>query len=330
MRAHARLRRCQSVPVSFPSRPVLFALILALVAGLLAWAVIRGGDAFSSGDPLRIATWNMEWLVSPETARVARIACRDGQRSPLPCDVARSHARDSADLRAMAALARQLDADVIAFQEVENEVIARRVFRGHEICIAPGSGVQHAGFAVRAGVDARCEPALSSLEAGGRGRAGQLLTLRVAGGAPIQLLAVHLKSGCARDAIDSSSAACVLLAAQARALGAWISERSASGQPWMVLGDLNRGGVPGAEDPFWQLLDESAFEAAASHLPFQNCVFGAPYEQFIDHILVARALLPALHAEGFQQMRFPAAKSTQYTLSDHCPVRVSLSQAKAF
>src|SRR5690606_23250465 len=147
------------------ARPVYFALVLALVPGLVAWAAFRGGDAFSSS-PLRIATWNMEWLVAPATARAARIACRDGHRAPLPCDVARRQVRDSADLRALASLVRRLDADIIAFQEVESTAIAQRVFRGYQICIAGGSGVQHAGFAVRPRLQARCEPQLTTLEAG--------------------------------------------------------------------------------------------------------------------------------------------------------------------
>lgn len=306
------------------ARPVLFALILALVPGLVAWAAFRGGDAFSPA-PLRIATWNMEWLVAPGTARTARIACRDGHRAPLPCDVTRTRARDSADLRALASLVRRLDADIIAFQEVENAAIARRVFRGYQICIAGGSGVQHAGFAVRAHLRARCGPPLTTLEAGGRGRPGQLLTVPVASGPPIQLLAVHLKSGCSRDPLDSAASACTLLAAQAEALGAWIAERSVAEEPFIVLGDLNRAGAPDDHDPFWQALDTSTFDAAAAHLPFRNCVYGAPYEAFIDHILVGRSLMPHLHTEGFQQMRFPAAKSTRHRLSDHCPVRVSLS-----
>lgn len=314
--------------MTIPTRPVVFALILALVLGLIVWAVLRGGDAFSAPRPLRLATWNMEWLVDPETSRVARIACRDGRRSPLPCDVARTQARDSADLRAIASEVRRLDADVIAFQEVENASIARRVFRGYDICIADGPGAQHAGFAYRPRQGIRCEPPLQSLTVGGRGRAGQPLRLQLGDGPPLHLLAVHLKSGCSRDALDSTTSACVLLAAQTEALGEWIDSRVQAGEPFIVLGDLNRAGAPDASDPFWNLLDASRFEAAASHLAFRNCVFGAPYEAFIDHILVDRSLLPRLHQEGFAQMRFHAAKSNRYRLPDHCPVRVSLSRAR--
>ena len=222
-------------------------------------------------------------------------------------------------LRAIAAEVRRLDADVIAFQEVENVAIARRVFRGYDICMTGGEGAQHAGFAFRPRRGIRCEPPLESVAAG-RGRAGQPLLLHTGDGPPLHLLSVHLKSGCSRDALDSGTSACVLLAAQAQALGEWIAARAEAQERFVVLGDLNRAGAPDAEDPFWQMLDASRFDAAASHLPFRNCVF--------DHILVDRALLPQLHAEGFAQMRFHAAKSTRYRLPDHCPVRVSLSLAQ--
>lgn len=307
----------------FQNRPLIVSLLLALTLGLCLWAVARGGDGGER--TLHIATWNMQWLVAPETARLARIACRDGAAAALPCDVARSLARDSADFARLAALVRRLDADVIAFQEVESAQVARRVFRGYEICIAPGSGAQHAGFAVRSGIAFRCGEPLESIAAGDRGRAGQPLTLLPTGQPAIELLAVHLKSGCSSDSLQSSGTACMLLARQARALGDWINERASAGDEFIVLGDLNRAGAPTPDDEFWSLLNPHHFEAAAARLPFRNCVFGAPYGAFIDHILVSQVLMPRLHTPAFQQMRFEPREAMQYRLSDHCPVSVMLS-----
>jgi exonuclease III len=54
-------------------------------------------------------------------------------------------------------------------------------------------------------------------------------------------------------------------------------------------------------------------------------VFGAPYSQFIDHILVSHSLLPMLASPGFEQLRLDTREATQYRLSDHCPVSVLLS-----
>ena len=36
------------------------------------------------GQTLRLATWNLEWLVSAQTVRAARAACQAGARPALP------------------------------------------------------------------------------------------------------------------------------------------------------------------------------------------------------------------------------------------------------
>lgn len=303
-------------------RHILWCAAALLVALLVAWRVARGNPP----EQLTIATWNLEWLVAPRTAQAARIACRESGRSDLPCDVALGKARDSADLGRLAAHARTLDADVIAFQEVEDADIARRVFGSHEICMASGRGVQHVGFAVRRGLAHHCGPEVTSLSAGGRGRAGMSLTLLAPGAPAIDLLAIHLKSGCARDPLDTDSAACRLLSAQATALGNWIAWRAASGIPFMVLGDFNRAGERTPHDPFWGQLEPASFIAAADSLTFGNCAFGAPYSEFIDHILVSHDLAPRLADDAFGQLPFRTRDAARYRLSDHCPVRVSLKR----
>jgi endonuclease/exonuclease/phosphatase family metal-dependent hydrolase len=305
--------------------------LLRNTCGLLLALTASAGprDMAAAPAPLRIATWNMEWLVDGATAQAARIACRDGEPAPLPCDVVRTLARDSADLARLASYARRLDADVVAFQEVENAAIARRVFQGYRICMNDGPGVQHVGFALRPALARDCGEPVVALAAGGAGRAGRQLTLSAAGFEPIELLVVHLKSGCAREPLHSGTEACRLLAAQARELGRWIQARSAQQSHFVVLGDLNRGGPPVDPDEFWSLLGPSAFLAAATELPFANCAFGAPYREFIDHILVSRKLINRLSVPPFKQLRYAARDVAHYQLSDHCPVSVSLNARPA-
>ncbi len=304
-------------------RHVLVSIALALTLGCLAWAAARGGEIHAAPQALHIATWNMAWLLHPGTVRRARIACRDGERADVPCDVARSQARDSADFARLAALVRELDADVIAFQEVENAAVARKVFRGYRICIAGGPGEQHAGFAVRRSLRFECGASLDTLAAGGRGRPGQPLRIFPRDGAPVELLSVHLKSGCARDPLDSPTAACRLLAEQAVALGDWIAASAAAGTHFIVLGDLNRPAAP-PDDPFWSRLHPETFVSSASLLPFRNCVFGAPYAEFIDHILIGTSLAAQVPPDGFGQFRYRAEEAMQFQLSDHCPVSVKI------
>lgn len=302
-------------------RRLLLCALLVLPPGFAALHVAHGEPA----PGLRIATWNLEWLLAPETARTARIACRDGQRPPVPCDVALELARDSADLARLAAYTRELDADVIAFQEVENAAIAQRVFPGYRICITAGSGVQQVGFAVRPPVRHRCGPALPDLAAGGRSREGMMLTLLPGNAPPIELLAVHLKSGCSRDPLDSPTAACRLLQKQAGVLGEWIAERDRHGSHFIVLGDFNRIDTAPDDGLFWQQLDPAAFVSSAAQLPYSNCAFGEPYRAYIDHILVSRSLATSLAPAHFARFAFRTRDRVRYRLADHCPLRVSLN-----
>jgi endonuclease/exonuclease/phosphatase family metal-dependent hydrolase len=299
-------------------RPARNLLVLAL---LLAC----GPAAPAAERPLRIATWNLQWLVDGDTALAARIACRDGQPAPLPCDVVRALPRSSADLARLATYARQLDADVVAFQEVQNERIARRVFRGYDLCLRPGPGVQNVGFALRPGLSYHCGQPLAALAVNGHGRAGQRLTIHAPGLGTIELLAVHLKSGCAHDPPENASEACQLLAAQAQVLGRWMAGQAARRVRFIVLGDFNRGGPPQGADPFWELLDPATFVASSGILPFANCSWGAPYRDFIDHILVSRELAAGLPGLPFEQLRYRPGESSRYLLSDHCPIGVSLN-----
>jgi len=292
---------------------------------LLTALLTRGTSAPAAPRPLVIASWNLEWLVDTDTAHRARMACRDGAPSELPCDVVRDLPRNSADLARLAAYAQELDADVVAFQEVENERIARRIFRGYQICLRPGPGLQQVGFALRPGLAHRCGQPLTQLAVTAQGRAGQPMTLSVPGLGNIELLAVHLKSGCAHDPLESTREACRLLAAQAQVLGQWIQRQSARRVPFVVVGDFNRGGPPAVSDPFWAALGPDLFLASSTVLPFANCSWGAPYRNFIDHILVGRDLIFALPKDPFAQLRYRPGDAARYLLSDHCPVGVSLN-----
>ncbi len=307
-----------------------YRLLLACLPCALLVALVAHSAASPARPPLlHIATWNLEWLVDGHTALAARKACRAGLPAALPCDVVRELSRDSADLARLRAYADRLDADVIAFQEVQDAAIARRVFHGYRICMHPGHGHQQVGFAVRPELAGDCGRPLSALAVNERTRAGLVLDIHTARLGVIELLVVHLKSGCAHDPLQSRRAACRLLAAQARVLGRWIAARARAGARFIVLGDFNRGGPPTAADPFWRALDLPAFLASSSTLPFANCVWGAPYRSFIDHILVSRTLLAALASPAFAHFPFRAADAIHYHLSDHCPVRVSLNARAA-
>ncbi len=107
--------------------------------------------------------------------------------------------------------------------------------------------------------------------------------------------------------------------------GRWIATRATVQARFIVLGDFNRGGPPNLADRFWRWLDPANFQSSSSTLPFRNCVWGAPYREFIDHILISRTLADSLTVDPFEQLRYQPADAARYRLSDHCPVGVSLN-----
>src|SRR5689334_7540767 len=110
-----------------------FFLLLAAACGDLS----RAAPA-----PLKIATWNLEWFMTPETLRALTPACtprdapRDGARRGVPCDVAHELVRSNEDIAAMRQYARDLDADVIALQEVDGADSARLLFPDYDFCFS--------------------------------------------------------------------------------------------------------------------------------------------------------------------------------------------------
>jgi endonuclease/exonuclease/phosphatase family metal-dependent hydrolase len=296
-------------------------LLLSLAAATMRPPAPRAGFAIT------IATWNMEWLVSSPTAHSARLACRKGHRAALPCNVAFDHSRDSADLDRIAWYARRLDADVIAFQEVEDAAIAARIFKGYLICIAGGRGLQHVGFAVRAGIAHRCGQPLDEISLGGAQRAGMRLLLFPDSPRAVELLAVHLKSGCADAALDSGSAACTLIGAQVRQLSAWVGAHARA--RFILLGDFNRGDADVDADEFWRVLSggdpaNAPFVFAGAGVPFRNCHIGAGFTRAIDHILVSRALSSGVVQASFRKVGYGESDALRYRLPDHCPVKFRL------
>ena len=83
-------------------------------AALLALILLATGAASSSAAELKAATWNLEWLT-----------LRPAGDEALPENVGPKSAEALARLRRYAV---QLDADVVAFQEVDGAEVAAEVF----------------------------------------------------------------------------------------------------------------------------------------------------------------------------------------------------------
>ena len=271
------------------------------VAGysLLAFlALFLAPPAGVAGD-LHIAAWNLEHLDDD-----------DGEGCV---------GRSGADYDAIAGRIEELDLDIVAFQEVENEAAARRVFpasnwniemsrrppmaRSRACWGKPEARLGHlaTGFAIRRGIAYRRNGDLKAL--GGANafqRWGADITVEAVPGSPagprgqtgsgagsaLRLLSVHLKTGCwgeEQDRDDRRRKACETLRGQMERLRAWADARRTEGSAFVILGDFNRRlALPG--DWAWRLLSppSAPLLLLTEDVPFR-C--DPRFPAFIDHIV---------------------------------------------
>jgi endonuclease/exonuclease/phosphatase family metal-dependent hydrolase len=305
---------------------------------LLGILCLVSAAATAAPDELKIATWNLEWFMTPETMLALTPAClpkeapRDGARRAVPCDVAAELARSNEDIAAMRRHARRLDADVIALQEVDGEAAARLVFPGYEFCFSDRVAVQNNGFAIRRGLPFACGPELSALSLNDDVRRGVELRLYPGTAREMRLLSVHLKSGCSRDPLDSTRPNCVQLAAQVPILERWIDAQAAEHKPFALLGDFNRDlRREPALASLWADIDDGDPPDAdlvntAEGQQFQNCM---PSQTFSGYIVLNRQMARGLVANSFGRALFRPRDAQRRKLSDHCPVFIRLRVADA-
>jgi endonuclease/exonuclease/phosphatase family metal-dependent hydrolase len=305
-----------------------------------AWAVATSCRGATPPE-LKIASWNLEWFMAPETLRAltpactARDASRDGARRAVPCDVAHDLNRSGEDIAALRKHARLLDADIVSLQEVDGATAARLIFPDHEFCFSGRVAVQNNGFAIRRGLPFACGADVIDLSLDDDVRRG--VELRVFPGTPreLTLLSVHLKSGCARDPLDSTKPSCAELNRQLPALERWIDARAAEHKTFGVLGDFNRDlrrEPPGMS--LWTSIDDADPPDAdlvntAEGQNFENCTPSQTFSGFIDYIIVGRRMARGLVENSFGRAIYRPRDAQRRKLSDHCPVFIRLKVADA-
>jgi len=290
---------------------------------------------------LKLATWNLEWFMTPETLRALTPACspadapRDGARRAVPCDVAHELARSREDIAALKRHARTLNADVVALQEVDGPDAARLVFPDYQFCFSGRIAVQNNGFAIRRGLPFVCAPDIADLSMNDDVRRGVELRLFPNTPQELRLLSVHLKSGCARDSLDSTRPSCSELARQVPALERWIDAQAAEHMPFAVLGDFNRDlRREPAGASLWAEIDDATPPEAdlvntAEGQAFQNCMPSQTFSGYIDYIILGRKMADGLVKDSFGRELFPPKDAQRRKLSDHCPVFIRLRVADA-
>jgi endonuclease/exonuclease/phosphatase family metal-dependent hydrolase len=278
-------------------------LLLVLLCPSAALAQVTGAD-------LKLATWNLEWL----TLRA--------QGDPaLPPDVKPKSAEDIARLRRYAEI---LNADVVAFEEVDGPEAAARVFSPdrYALHLIDEPVVQRTGLAIRRGIPFTANPDLVALdidpEARHRLRAGADVTLDLPGG-KLRILAVHLKTGCREDdLLHTRRPACEELREQVPALRGWIAQRRAEGVPFVIMGDFNRWMEP--PDRLLASLNAEAPLVRATEGHSDPCWGGG---RFIDHILAGGAARGWMQPDSLRVMVYrETGTEWKERLSDHCAVSV--------
>ena len=277
---------------------------------------------------IRIATWNLNRLHWRTGGALWRGAS----------------ARSREDYRTLARYARVIDADIIAFQEVNGPRAAARVFppRDYDLHFSGRHDARYDdiynGFAVRKGVFdevVKRDHAALGLGSGSRYQLRWGVDLTVSrDGRTLRLLNVHLKSKCFSKSLKNPrSRPCRTLARQVDPLEAWIDARWREGVPFVVLGDFNRElDRHGEGDHLWAAIadddppglelhrlsagrDPACWRGTSRHFryPIDFFVFGARAWKRVD-------------AGSFRQVVWTDADADprRGLPSDHCPIAVDL------
>jgi endonuclease/exonuclease/phosphatase family metal-dependent hydrolase len=276
---------------------------LVLLFGFLASAPVFAAD-------LKLATWNLEWLTE-----------RSAAEARLPAD---AHPKQPEDIDLLRRYAGELDADVIAIEEVDGPAVAARVFppENYSIHMTRDHVVQRVGLVVRRGIRYSVNPDVSDLNVDPRHqlRSGADITLVLAPGS-LRVLAVHLKTGCFDERLTHTTRrTCAELSAQIPPLQDWIAARTAEGMPFVILGDFNRH--MDGRDQFLAALRQTAPLTRATEGSASPCWGG---EAFIDHILLGGAARAWLQPDTLRVLTYRETdEAWKERLSDHCPVSVRL------
>ena len=289
---------------------------IAVFAIGLFLALILPVQASVAGE-LRIASWNLEHLKDS-----------DGEGCI---------GRTDADYAAISGRLAELNADIVALQEVENVAAAHRVFPAAqwrvEMSSRPATGnsarcrerpsahLGHlaTGFAIRRGIDYRRNADVKVLGMRkGFQRWGADIAVRQ-GGRQLRLLSVHLISGCwgmREDRNQKRKQICDALRGQIRHLKDWADARQAEGAPFVILGDFNRR-LALKGDWAWQLLSppRASLRLLTSGAR-SRC--DPRYPAFIDHLIAGGGAQEMLAPGSFRELprRGPHP--------DHCAVSATI------
>lgn len=297
----------------------------------------------AAAERLTIATWNLEWMMTPAVFDALAPSCfgRDarpggGERS-IPCDLVPRKRWSEDDLGHLRNFAATLPADVIALQEIDGEEVARKIFPGHSFCFTKRRQVQNVGFAIRKGLEHRCNRDYRALGLPKNDvRWGADVTVEPGTPREMRLLAVHLKASCNRDPLTHVRDDCRTLQRQVPVLEAWIDRRARAGDAFGVIGDFNRRfdreraaarDEKGAIVAMWPEIDDGEPAGADLLNPGVGhgaigCNNGHGERMPIDYLILGERLAARLVPDSFRVWSYPDGGRWP----DHCVISVELNR----
>ena len=292
-------------------------------------------------DRLTLATWNLNWMMTPGTFDTLAARCLDhglragGNDRAIACNIVPAGRWNDDGLARLRAFAATLPLDVIALQETDGPEAAAHTFPDRQFCFTKRKHVQNVGFAIRRGIPFRCHRDYRALGLPGNDvRWGVDMTVYPGTPQAVRLLAVHLKSACHRDLLTSGREECRTLQQQVPVLEDWIDRRARVGDAFAVIGDFNRRfdrESKGARDAFgkiaamWPEIDDGEpagadlFNPGAEHGAV-GCNNGHGVRMPVDYLILGRELTRRLVAGSFRVWDYPAGPRWP----DHCVISIEL------
>ncbi|PJC87433.1 hydrolase [Vibrio sp. HA2012] len=269
-------------------------------------------------------SWNLEWLTNnPQN------------------DIAASK-RTTDDFLKLAEQINRIRPDILAFQEVDNNETLKQIINSHyKIYLSDRNKLtnrhlqfddinQYTGFAVSDKWEIS-DPEDVLLSPGKKLRFASYIILHHPSMSSIHLLSVHLKAGCRGK--NSHSYSCKQLKEQGNYLNVWIRKRLSLNQHFIILGDFNHN-LAYPEDWFWkEIIQGTEIRSKpqvilATRHSTADCLVRSKkkpgeiyrYPYLIDHIVTSSGMT---HSQPIQNL-YTKEQVLRYTLSDHCPLSMSI------
>lgn len=281
---------------------------LASFALLLVSAV---NSNLASANSLRVVTWNTEHLAAHDGA-----GCK---------------ARDTESYSQMRQYAQSLDADIVALQEVGSFAAVERIFPASQWQIIMSSRTDSPSYTCRENKLASTQQKVAFVVkkpilikrvnhltefANAKVGAREAIHLQIDHqGKNLNLLNVHLKSGCfVENYKNSTKSSCLVFKKQADYLQTYLYKQNLAKDYWLVLGDFNHHLAKKGNRLRQELLSLSTSQQNLS-IATDNLKSCHPkYPDPIDHMVLSKPLKQALTPSSVRFHHY----DSPLMLSDHC------------